>query len=120
MAKKQHDTFLVHMNFERMFTSVTPDQCQRLVKAVFNLAKTGEIEDMSDDLVMDIFFQQIASFMIGNQQKYEDICAKRKEVAQQRWDEYRKYKEQDPAQNEAVEAEPTTPQEQSIFGSFDF
>ena len=90
MTQKTRDTFLMHMNHERMFTTVSPEQCQRLVKAMFKLAKTGEIEDMSDDLMLDIFFQQISSFMISNEKHYEEVCEKRREAANQKWEEIRK------------------------------
>ncbi len=89
---KEHNTFLVHMNHEEMFTTVSPEQCQRLVKAMFLLARTGELADFSDDIVLGIFFKQISSFMLSNKEHYDDVCAKRKEVASARWEEYRKLK----------------------------
>ena len=90
MTQKTRDTFLMHMNHERMFTTVSPEQCQRLVKAMFKLARTGEVEDMSDDLMLDIFFQQISSFMVNNERHYAEVCEKRREAANQKWDEIRR------------------------------
>ena len=96
---KEHNTFIVHMNHEEMFTTVSPEQCQRLVKAMFLLARTGEIADFSDDIVLGIFFKQISSFMLSNKEHYDDVCAKRKEVADQRWADYKRLKEEEARRN---------------------
>ena len=93
--RREHSTFIVHMNHEEMFTTVSPEQCQRLVKAMFLLARTGEIADFSDDIVLGIFFKQISSFMLSNKEHYDDVCAKRKEVADQRWADYKRLKEEE-------------------------
>ena len=97
--RKEHNTFIVHMNHEEMFTTVSPEQCQRLVKAMFLLARTGEIADFSDDIVLGIFFKQISSFMLSNKEHYDDVCAKRKEVADQRWADYKRLKEEEARRN---------------------
>ena len=99
MAQKTHDTFIVHLNHEEMFTAVSPEQCQRLVKAMFKLARTGEIEDMSDDVILNIFFKQIASFMVSNAVHYEDVRSKRKEAAQKKWEDYKRLKAEEAKRN---------------------
>ena len=97
--RKEHNTFIVHMNHEEMFTTVSPEQCQRLVKAMFLLARTGEIADFSDDIVLGIFFKQISSFMLSNKEHYDDVCAKRKETADKRWADYKRLKEEEARRN---------------------
>ena len=99
MAQKTHDTFLLHTSYEKMFTSVSPEQSQRLISAVFKLAKTGEVEDLSDDVVLEIFFEQIATFMIRNERAYADACAKKSEQQKKRWEEAKKAQETIEQQN---------------------
>ena len=113
--RREHNTFIVHMNHEEMFTTVSPEQCQRLVKAMFLLARTGEIEDFSDDIVLGIFFKQISSFMLSNKEHYDDVCAKRKEVADQRWADYKRLKEEE-ARRKGEAAEELEQESPSEFG----
>ena len=90
MARKKHDTFLMHLNHERMFTSVSPEQCQRLIEACFLLARTGEKMDMSDDMILDIFWEQISSFISGNEKYYTDVCDKKSQRQKERWAELKR------------------------------
>ena len=112
MSQKTHDTFIVHLNHEEMFTAVSPEQCQRLVKAVFKLARTGEVEDLSDDMVLNIFFKQIASFMVNNALHYEDVRAKRREAAEKKWEEYNRLKAEEARRN----GQPVEPESESMNG----
>ena len=104
MARKKHETFLMHLNHERMFTTVSPEQCKRLVSACFKLARTGEVEDMSDDMILDIFWEQISSFIAGNEQYYTDACNKKAEAQHRRWEEYKRLKREE-AERNGVEPE---------------
>ena len=113
--RREHNTFIVHMNHEEMFTTVSPEQCQRLVKAMFLLARTGEIADFSDDIVLGIFFKQISSFMLSNKEHYDDVCAKRKEVADQRWADYKRLKEEE-ARRKGESVEELEQESPSEFG----
>lgn len=114
MATKKHDTFLMHLNHERMFTTVSAEQCQRLVRASFLLAKTGEVEDMSDDIVLDIFWEQISSFIIGNEKRYKDACEKKADAQRQRWEEFKELKAKEAVQNN------TAPDDVNINDEFPF
>ena len=113
--RREHNTFIVHMNHEEMFTTVSPEQCQRLVKAMFLLARTGEIEDFSDDIVLGIFFKQISSFMLSNKEHYDDVCAKRKETADKRWADYKRLKEEE-ARRKGESVEELEQESPSEFG----
>lgn len=117
MAQKKHDTFLMHLNHERMFTTVSPEQCQRLVRASFLLARTGEIEDMSDDLVLDIFWEQISSFIASNERYYTDACNKKSEAQKNRWEEYKRLKAEEAMRNgEMPDADIVGDNEELPFG----
>lgn len=99
MARKKHDTFLMHLNHERMFTSVSPEQCQRLIEACFLLARTGEKMDMSDDMILDIFWEQISSFIAGNEKHYTDACDKKSQKQKERWEEFKKLRAEEAMRN---------------------
>lgn len=77
--------FLLHTNFEDMFLKVSPEQCQRLVGAVFRLADDGEDTDFSDDVMLSIFWKQISHFIICNEQKYSDKIKKMSDRKKKYW-----------------------------------
>ena len=82
-----------------MFTTVSPVQCQRLVEACFLLARTGEVVDMSDDMILDIFWEQISSFIVGNERAYKDACDKKSERQKERWAEFKRLKTEEAMRN---------------------
>lgn len=46
--------------------------------------------DMSDDMILDIFWEQISSFIAGNEKYYTDVCDKKSQRQKERWAELKK------------------------------
>lgn len=46
--------------------------------------------DMSDDMILDIFWEQISSFIAGNEKHYTDACDKKSQKQKERWEEFKK------------------------------
>ena len=109
----------MHLNHERMFTTVSPEQCQRLVEACFLLARTGEVVDMSDDMILDIFWEQISAFIIANERAYKDACDKKSQNQKARWEEYKKLKAEKVASDgQQPEPDPYADDEELPFGNY--
>lgn len=94
MSSGNHETFLLHNNFGEMFSMVSPEQCQRLVGAVFRLAVDGEDTDFSDDQLLHIFWKQISHFIICNKAKYEVKCQNMSTSKTKWWKNWHREKEE--------------------------
>lgn len=110
MATKTHDTFLIHKNFEKMFLEVSPDQCQKLVRAMFRLAVDGEDTAFEDDVILDIFWTQISHFMVGNEKKYSDKCEKMSEKKRKYWEELKRMRKENKEMMEKLKQYGLAPQ----------
>lgn len=54
---------------------------------------------MSDDLILDIFWEQISSFIVGNEKSYSEACEKKSEAQKGRWEDYRRLKKEEALRN---------------------
>jgi len=84
--------FIMYHSFRSMFSETTPEQCQKLIVALFDFAMTGVVTDFTGDPILKICFDQM-SYLVGrNQERYEKKCERNKKIAQDGW-EKRKLRE---------------------------
>lgn len=75
----------MYYDWEDIFTTIPPEQCQRLMKAIFGFVKRGEVADFSDNLMLGLIYNQIEGTIRRDTEKYEERCRKNKEAIEKRW-----------------------------------
>ena len=74
---------------------------------------------MSDDMILDIFWEQISAFIIANERAYKDACDKKSQNQKARWEEYKKLKaEKAASEGQQPEPDPYTDDEELPFGNY--
>jgi hypothetical protein len=85
MSVKEKNSFVMYYDWEDIFTTIPPEQCQRLMKAIFGFVKRGEVADFSDNLMLGLIYNQIEGTIRRDTEKYEERCRKNKEAIEKRW-----------------------------------
>ena len=85
MSVKEKNSFVMYYDWEDIFTTISPEQCQRLMKAIFGFVKRGEVADFSDNLMLGLIYNQIEGTIRRDTEKYEERCRKNKEAIEKRW-----------------------------------
>jgi len=85
MSVKEKNSFVMYYDWENLFTRISPEQCQQLMKAIFSFVKRGEVTDFPDDLLLSLTFEQIEGTIRRDTEKYEERCRKNKEAIEKRW-----------------------------------
>ena len=85
MSVKEKNSFVMYYDWEDIFTTIPPEQCQRLMKAIFGFVKRGEVADFSDNPMLGLLYGQIEGTIRRDTEKYEERCRKNKEAIEKRW-----------------------------------
>lgn len=85
MSVKEKNSFVMYYDWEDIFTTIPPEQCQRLMKVIFGFVKRGEVADFSDNLMLGLIYNQIEGTIRRDTEKYEERCRKNKEAIEKRW-----------------------------------
>ena len=86
-TEERKKSFVMYMSHKAMFTESSPEQCQELMRRIFEFAETGTpATDISDPLVK-ICYDQITFLMDRNMKKYDKTCKRRSEAKKKWWDE---------------------------------
>ncbi len=76
---------LLHHDFYRMFKLLTYEEIGELVMAIFDYDINHNLPKFNDRLMVACFLR-LADSVDTNRKKYEEICQKRIEAAQKRWE----------------------------------
>ena len=85
MSVKEKNSFVMYYDWEDIFTTISPEQCQRVMKAIFAFTKRGEVADFSDNPMLGLLYGQIEGTIRRDTEKYEERCRKNKEAIEKRW-----------------------------------
>ncbi len=83
MADKK--SFMMYLDNYKQFEILSDEQAGMLIKSLFFFAKTDNIPEITDGMVM-MAFSFISAQMERDNEKYEQTCKKRSENAKVRWD----------------------------------
>ena len=81
------DTFILRTSYEEIFLSLTDQQAGSLIKVMLTYARLGGCNARFADPALNMAWKFIKQDIDYDRQKYDEVCAKRKESAHARWKE---------------------------------
>ena len=84
-STEKKNSFILYHSFRSMFSETTPEQCQKLIMAIFDFSIDGVLTDFTGDPLLKICYDQIIYLVSENKRKYEQklinmsIAAKKRE-----------------------------------------
>lgn len=92
MAKESKSILINVKSVQNVLQDLTDEEAGMILKALIAYADSGE-EFETDDRLLGLCFRTIRSEVDRNNEKYEDVCDKRRKAASERWKEKKVKKE---------------------------
>ena len=77
------DSFILYQEHEEIFNELTNEEAGKLIKAIFEYERTGQIQELDKSLKIALI--PIKNTLDKNREKYEKVVERNKQNIQKRW-----------------------------------
>lgn len=85
----EHNSFILYKDSRIFINRLNNSQCGELLLAIFDYVCDGVVPEFQDDMMLQMCFDMIKSYLDRDEKKYQQKCKKNRENIEKRWSKNR-------------------------------